>query len=93
VQIYDYVDVHVPVLERMYQKRLRGYAAIGYKAKSTTPAIEEIHSIFDNRTFFSVYMENRKLYKYAYESWYKCKNRRPHSSEICGHRPAINMVW
>lgn len=30
VQIYDYVDVHVPVLERMYRKRLTGYAGIGY---------------------------------------------------------------
>lgn len=30
VRIYDYVDVHVPVLERMYRKRLTGYAGIGY---------------------------------------------------------------
>ena len=55
VQVYDYVDVHVPMLERMYQKRLKGYASIGYKVKGTTPHIEEVHSIFDNRTFFSVY--------------------------------------
>jgi UDP-N-acetylmuramyl pentapeptide synthase len=30
VTIFDYVDVHVPMLARMHQKRLRGYAAIGY---------------------------------------------------------------
>lgn len=30
VRIYDYVDVGVPMLAKMYQKRLRGYAAIGY---------------------------------------------------------------
>lgn len=30
VRIYDYVDVHVPVIERMYRKRLTGYAGIGY---------------------------------------------------------------
>ena len=30
VRIYDYVDVHVSVLERMYRKRLTGYAGIGY---------------------------------------------------------------
>jgi superfamily II DNA or RNA helicase len=30
VQIYDYVDVNVPVLIRMYDKRLKGYNAIGY---------------------------------------------------------------
>ena len=31
VRIYDYVDRSVPVLERMFQKRLRGYRAIGYE--------------------------------------------------------------
>ncbi len=31
VQIFDYVDVHVPVLERMYGKRLKGYKDLGYK--------------------------------------------------------------
>lgn len=30
VTIVDYVDVLVPMLARMHQKRLRGYAAIGY---------------------------------------------------------------
>jgi len=30
VRIYDYVDIHVPVLERMYRKRLTGYTGIGY---------------------------------------------------------------
>jgi superfamily II DNA or RNA helicase len=55
VQVYDYVDVHVAVLEKMYQKRLRGYAAIGYKAKGTPRPLEEAHSIFDNHTFFSAY--------------------------------------
>jgi len=30
VQVYDYVDNYVPMLARMYDRRLRGYAAIGY---------------------------------------------------------------
>jgi superfamily II DNA or RNA helicase len=30
VVIYDYADTNVPVLERMLQRRLRGYRAIGY---------------------------------------------------------------
>ena len=55
VQIYDYVDIHVAMLERMYQKRLKGYAAIGYKAKGTPQPIEDNHSIFDNNDFFPVY--------------------------------------
>jgi superfamily II DNA or RNA helicase len=36
VRIYDYVDNEVPMLARMFQKRLRGYRAIGY-ARSLTP--------------------------------------------------------
>jgi len=30
VQVYDYVDIHIPTLMRMYKKRLKGYEAIGY---------------------------------------------------------------
>lgn len=30
VQVYDYVDNLVPMLARMYQRRLKGYAAFGY---------------------------------------------------------------
>src|SRR5262249_31865304 len=30
VQVYDYVDAQVPMLARMYEKRLRGYQALGY---------------------------------------------------------------
>ena len=30
VQVYDYVDKLVPMLARMYEKRLKGYKAIGY---------------------------------------------------------------
>lgn len=30
VQVYDYIDANVPMLARMYERRLKGYAAIGY---------------------------------------------------------------
>jgi len=30
VRVYDYVDAQVPMLARMYDKRLRGYRAFGY---------------------------------------------------------------
>jgi superfamily II DNA or RNA helicase len=58
VQIYDYVDVHVTMLENMYQKRQRSYASIGYKAKGAPHLIERIHSIFDNNNFLSVYSDD-----------------------------------
>ena len=31
VRIYDYVNRRIPVLARMYERRLRGYRAIGYE--------------------------------------------------------------
>ncbi|MCP3888862.1 MAG: restriction endonuclease subunit R, partial [Desulfobulbaceae bacterium] len=31
VRIYDYLDGEVPMLARMYKKRLQGYKSIGYK--------------------------------------------------------------
>jgi len=55
VQIYDYVDIHVRMLERMYHKRLKGYATIGYKAKGESNAVESIDVIFDKSNFLSVY--------------------------------------
>lgn len=30
VRIYDYIDVQVPMLARMFQRRLRGYRSLGY---------------------------------------------------------------
>ncbi len=30
VRVYDYVDTHVPMLARMYDKRLKGYRNLGY---------------------------------------------------------------
>jgi superfamily II DNA or RNA helicase len=34
VRIYDYVDRRVPTLDRMFERRLRGYRAIGYDTES-----------------------------------------------------------
>ena len=55
VQIYDYVDTHVRMLEKMYNKRLNGYAAIGYKAKGENAIAEHIDIIFDKNSFIEVY--------------------------------------
>ena len=55
VRIYDYIDIHVPMLEKMYHKRLSGYAAIGYKARAESVPGEATDIIFDNATFLPVY--------------------------------------
>ena len=39
VRVYDYIDIHVPVLANMYGKRLKCYAPIGY-AQQVTNALE-----------------------------------------------------
>ncbi len=55
VQIYDYVDIHVSMLEKMYHKRLNGYASIGYKAKACAALADSIDVIFDKSNFLPVY--------------------------------------
>ena len=35
VQIFDYVDFRLPVFDRMYQNRLKGYKQLGYSIKQT----------------------------------------------------------
>ena len=34
VRVFDYVDEQVPMLGRMYEKRMNGYRAIGYEMES-----------------------------------------------------------
>jgi superfamily II DNA or RNA helicase len=41
VRIYDYVDREVPMLTRMFDKRLRGYRGIGYARGSAPPRSEK----------------------------------------------------
>ncbi len=55
VQIYDYVDIHVKMLEKMYQKRLTGYASMGYKAKGENLQSETLDIIFDKDNFLPVF--------------------------------------
>ena len=55
VRIYDYIDIHVPMLEKMYQKRLKGYSSIGYMTRCEGAA-ESVSSIFDNNKFPDVFI-------------------------------------
>lgn len=54
VIIYDYVDFHIPVLERMYHKRLSGYAQIGYKTLAAHNQPDKINLIYNAESFISV---------------------------------------
>lgn len=55
VIVYDYVDVHIKMLESMYHKRVSGYSGMGYKALSEGGSDEKIGIIFDNHSFLPVF--------------------------------------
>ena len=63
VLIYDYIDIHIRMFERMYNRRLSGYASIGYKLKgetfaSATPGHENVDIIFDKSNFYPVFLKD-----------------------------------
>ena len=58
VRIYDYVDIQVKMLEKMYQKRLNGYAAMGYKAKSEEITDASLDIIFNKDNFLPVFNQD-----------------------------------
>lgn len=66
VRIYDYIDIHEPVCDSMYRKRLKGYASIGYKTLmkeeptlfdtiSDTDLSTKEEQIFNGQTFLRPY--------------------------------------
>lgn len=71
VRIYDYIDIHEPVCENMYRKRLKGYSAIGYRvlSKNTQTLFDNTDDlqtssyegqIFNGNTFRLAFMQNLK---------------------------------
>ena len=58
VRIYDYADIHVPLLERMYQKRLKGYASIGYKIRTEDKENSAPEIIYNNENYFDVFCKD-----------------------------------
>lgn len=63
VQVYDYVDIHINVLEKMYQKRLRGYSDIGYKIKTNGSLNGKLDSIYNKDNYLLAYQNDIRLTK------------------------------
>ena len=64
--IYDYVDAHIRVLEKMYHERLRAYKSIGYKIMVHLPKSSEsdkVNAIFDAESYDVPYQHDLKLAK------------------------------
>ena len=55
VLIYDYVDVHIKMLEKMYYKRQSGYASMGYKVRGDAIDSAAIDIIFNRDNFLPVF--------------------------------------
>jgi len=58
VRIYDYVDIQIKMFEKMYQKRLNGYASMGYKAKAEMAEGSSPDIIFDKDNFLPVFNQD-----------------------------------
>lgn len=55
VQVYDYADIHISVLEKMYQKRIKSYASIGYKTILNNTVSDIPNLIYDGKSFYPVF--------------------------------------
>ena len=61
VQIYDYVDFRIPVFDRMYQNRLKGYKQLGYSVKTNfenDKNIKNTHSKMYSQAEYKTDFEN-----------------------------------
>lgn len=63
VLIYDYVDVHIPVLERMYHKRLTAYRSVGYSIKDGESEEAIVSTIYDETNYLKYLIPDIKLAK------------------------------
>lgn len=67
VRIYDYIDIRLPLCERMYQRRLKGYAAIGYQLLENDPSVTEQHpqSLFSGNNYQASLVEHISQAKHS----------------------------
>ena len=67
-QIYDYIDIRVPVCESMYRKRLKGYASIGYRIRNDEmfgSLFPTTDVIYDGRNFEQPFISNLSTAKHS----------------------------
>ena len=68
VQIYDYIDIRVPICESMYRKRLKGYASIGYRIRSSEifdSLFPSVDLIYDGQNFESPFITDISQAKHS----------------------------
>ncbi len=58
VQIYDYIDVHISMAEKMYSKRLSTYKSVGYKIKAQGIESNLGDGIFNGHNYFENFLKD-----------------------------------
>lgn len=59
VKIYDYIDIHIPLADLMYRRRLKGYAEIGYTIESKVlESNTSNESIYNSDTYFNAFLND-----------------------------------
>jgi hypothetical protein len=58
VIVYDYVDAHIPVLEKMYYKRIKGYKAVGYKTIAKEQDNDNTNLIYSMDEFYREFISD-----------------------------------
>lgn len=56
VVVHDYADIFVPMLDRMYHKRIRGYSELGYVMNGSSQA--ETSLVYDSGNFFNKFSDD-----------------------------------
>lgn len=69
VQVWDYVDLNIPVLERMYHKRLKGYSDLGYRVQNYS-GLEDPGMIYGNPIYKKVF--DNDLTSFRHETIISC---------------------
>jgi len=60
VTLLDYVDIHIPVLNKMHQKRLRGYKKLDYQVKSNLNKESDAGILFDENNYYDAFAKDVK---------------------------------
>lgn len=55
VQVYDYADIQIPMLEKMYQKRVKSYSSMGYKTKLLSNDDNSYDLIYNRESYYKYY--------------------------------------
>lgn len=56
VKVYDYIDVHIHMFERMYHRRLTAYKSIGYTLRTHSDRLDE--GIYDMSQYFNLLVKD-----------------------------------